>query len=110
MLRRLQAGLLMLALVFGAARLSAHDEFTFTGSVVRMDAAKGVLTFSARENGKDLTLKIKFTAKSVVEREGKRVPRATLKPGMGIVVHALGCDYEDMDVVKIQIKSDAAAH
>ena len=110
MLRRLQAGLLMLAVMLGAARLSAHDEFTFTGSVVRMDAAKGILTFSARENGKDLTLKIKFTAKSIVERDRKRVPRATLKPGMPIVVHALGCDYEDMDVVKIQITSAATSH
>jgi hypothetical protein len=108
MTRRLQVWVLMLGVTLGVARLSAHDELTFTGTVVRMDVTKNVLTFKTREEDKDLTLKVKFTAKTQVERDGKRTTRAALKPGMAVVVHALGCGYDDMDAVKVQIAAPPA--
>jgi len=87
----------------GSTALVAHDQFRFVGTVVRFDATKNVLTFKTREDKKDLTLKVQFTAKTTLERDGKPAPKSALKAGVAIVVDAWGDDYDAMDALAIKI-------
>ena len=102
-MKTLVVAILMTAGISVGAHPIAHDQFRFVGTVVSMDIPKSVLTFKTRENKKDLTLKVKVTDTTTVERDGKAVPRSDLKRGLNIVVDALGDDYDDMDGVKIRI-------
>ena len=84
---RIATALLIAAvLITGSAAAAAHDQFRFVGTVVRLEAAKNLLTFKTREDKKDLTLKVHLTAKTTIQRDGKPVPRSDLKPGVAIVV------------------------
>jgi hypothetical protein len=87
----------------GSAVLDAHDQFRFVGTVVRLEASKNLLTFRTREDKKDLTLKVRLTPKTTLERDGKPVPRSELKPGVAIVVDAYGDDYDDMEGLALKI-------
>ncbi|MEO6237774.1 MAG: hypothetical protein ABIQ52_12305 [Vicinamibacterales bacterium] len=71
---------LTLLMFLGAATLSAHDRFRFTGTVVKMD-----------------------TAKTRIEKDGRKVTSADLKPGRFVVVDALGDDILGTEAVLIKI-------
>ena len=82
----------------GTARLSAHDPLRFNGAVVKMDVAKGVLTIYTIDDGQATKLDITFDEKTIVMQAGKKVARSALKPGLHVIVDALGC----IDEVKIE--------
>ena len=103
MTRMAKAFLIGALLVGGSVTARAHDQFRFVGTVVRLEAAKNLLTFKTREDKKDLTLKVHLTPKTTIERNGKPVPRSDLKPGVAIVVDAYGDDYDDMEGLAIKI-------
>ena len=95
--------LISVVIAAGSVALHAHDQFRFVGTVVRFDAAKNVLTFKTREDKKDLTLKVQFTDKTTLERDGKPAPKSALKAGVSVVVDAWGDDYDEMDALAIKI-------
>ena len=91
------------ALVFGPARASAHDKFRFIGTVVKMDIKKSVLTMKTNDKAYPPVLEIDITRKTRIERNGTKVAAADLKPGVHVVVDALGDDYFDVAAVLVRI-------
>jgi methionine-rich copper-binding protein CopC len=83
--------------------VAAHDEFRFVGTVVKVDTVKNRFSLKFREQGKDETVEIQLYAGSTVTRDGKNVPRTELKPGITVVVDALGDDYDSLEAVTIRI-------
>jgi hypothetical protein len=103
MMRRLWVWIVVIGVALGGVLASAHDQFRFIGTVVRMEIGRNTLTIRTTENKKELTLKIAVTEKTPVTKDGKPVSRAELKPGTHIVVDALGDDYDDLDGVAVKI-------
>ena len=101
--RRSLTALLTLLMFLGAARLSAHDRFRFTGTVVKMDTAKKLLTMKTGRKDHPPELEIDVTAKTRIEKDGRKVTSAELKPGRYVVVDALGDDMLGTEAVLIKI-------
>jgi hypothetical protein len=100
--------ILLLVPVVGAARLGAHDELRFVGTVVKFDAEKNKLAVKYKENGKDETVEIDLTAKTELSRDKKPIPRSQLRPGAYVVVDALGCE-DEYEAVTVRIVPAPAA-
>jgi hypothetical protein len=83
--------------------LRGHEEFRFIGTLTAFDAARGRLTMKVVENKKEETIEIALTAKTVITRDKKTVPRGTLKAGLYLVVDALGDDYDSLEAVEVRI-------
>jgi hypothetical protein len=81
----------------------AHDMFRFVGTVMKMDVAKKSLRMKFIENKKELVVDITVTERTAIERDGKKASRTDLKPGLNVVVDALGDDYESLAAEKIKI-------
>ena len=101
--RQSMAGLLTLLIFLGAAGLSAHDKFRFTGTVVTMDTATKLLTMKTGRKDHPPELEIDITAKTRIEKDGRKVTSAELKAGRYIVVDALGDDLLGTEAVLIKI-------
>jgi hypothetical protein len=88
----------------GLARLSAHEEYRFVGTVITMDEGKYTLTIKGKDNDQEYTVKIgSVTASTPIEKDGKKVPLAELKAGTYVVVDALGDETGPFDALKIKI-------
>jgi hypothetical protein len=61
-----------------------------------------IVTVKYRENGKDETVDVDLTAKTEVTRDKKAIARAQLRPGVHVVVDALGCE-DKYEAVAIRI-------
>jgi hypothetical protein len=84
--------------------LAAHDEFRFVGTVVRLELARNRFSMKFKEaDGREETVQVAFTAKTEVTRDKKSVARAELKPGVHVVVDALGDDYDNLEAVAVRI-------
>ena len=94
------AVVLLFALTSG---IFAHDEFRFTGTLTKMDAARGRVTMKVVENKKEETIEIALTPKTEITRDKKRVARSELKAGLYLVVDALGDDYDSLEAIEIRI-------
>jgi hypothetical protein len=103
MSKRLSIWLFVLGCVALGSRTAAHDQFRFVGTVVKMDLSKNSMTFKTVENKKTETLKVVVTDRTPIERDGKKVTRADLKPGASVVIDALGDDYDAMDATNVKI-------
>ena len=94
----------VLAAGLGVAPASAHDEFRFVGTVVRVETGRNRFSMKFREEDKtEVTVQIAFTPKTEVTRDKKNVARSELKAGMSVVVDALGDDYDNLEAVTIRI-------
>jgi hypothetical protein len=102
MTRRIVSGVILMCLTLVATTV-AHERFRFVGSVVKMDRTKNVLTMKTIENKKELVLQIAIKAKTAIDRNGKKAAAAELKPGLSIVVDALGDDYDDLEAEAVKI-------
>jgi hypothetical protein len=91
---RLSAALLLLLGAVGAAPLDAHDELRFVGTVVKMDGASKRLAVTYKEAGQDEVVEVTLTAKTEITRDRKAIPASELRPGVFVVVDALGCEDE----------------
>ena len=100
---RFLAAVVLGALAFGAGRVSAHDKFRFIGTVVKVDGKKHVLTMKTNDKAYPPVLEIDITPKTRIERNGQKAAAADLKPGMHVVVDALGDDYFDVAAVLVKI-------
>ena len=103
MTRRFWIATLFLAVACAGIQVSAHDDYRFVGTVVKMDTGKGQLTFKTKEEGKDLTLVVSVTAKTSIEKDGKKASRTDLKAGVSVVVDCSGDSYDDLEGFSIKI-------
>src|SRR3990170_2798019 len=72
----------VLAAGLGVAPASAHDEFRFVGTVVRVETGRNRFSMKFREEDKtEVTVQIAFTPKTEVTRDKKNVARSELKAG-----------------------------
>jgi len=83
---------LAVLLIAVAAPAGAHTRFRIIGTVVKMDAARKLLTVKTTDKKLPPEVEIDVTAKSRIEKDGKKVTPSALKPGMFVVVDALGDD------------------
>jgi hypothetical protein len=94
--------MLALVAVTLSASLLAHDELRFIGTVTKFDVKTNIVTVKYRENGKDETVDVDLTAKTELTRDKKAIARAQLRPGVHVVVDALGCE-DKYEAVAIRI-------
>ena len=97
--------LILLATCIATASVSAHERFRFIGTVVKMDAAKKLLTIKIEQKQKEYPpeIEVGLTGTTKIERDGKKVSAASLKAGLYVVVDALGDDALDTDALTIKI-------
>jgi hypothetical protein len=103
MTKRLLPGIILLLLVASAAGVAAHDKYRFIGTVTKMDGAKKLLTIKTADKKLPAELDIDITAKTRIERDGKKVTSAALEPGVYVVVDALGDDVFETAAVSVRI-------
>src|ERR1043165_9489739 len=87
MLTRVLAIVPLLCLLLAPVRASAHDEYRFTGSILKLEAGKGpvkyfVLTLQTRAGSRAVPRKIVMTERTPIERGGCKVPLTALAPGV----------------------------
>jgi hypothetical protein len=92
---RLVAAVLLAAL---ATPVGAHEKFKIVGSVAKVHAEQ--IDVKAVDGA---TWEIDFPADTPVTRKLQKVGRAGLKPGVKVIVHALGHDFFDLEAVEVQI-------
>ena len=110
MTRRYAVGILFAAL-FGlsVSPAAAHDKFRFIGTIVRYDAAKRIVTVKTNDKKLPPEAEIDITAKTRIERDGKKLTSAALKPGLYVVVDALGDDVFATEAVLVKVVPAPAA-
>ena len=97
------AAVLVAFVALATTPVHAHDEFRFVGTVAKVDSVKARFSIKFRDQGKDETVEIQLYAGSIITRDGKNVPRTELKPGLTVVVDALGDDYDSLEAVMVRI-------
>ena len=104
---RLAAAVLMLVLV-GTSSIGAHDVFRFVGTVIRWDAKRQGLEIRTTEtwDGKtaEYTRWIVLEPDCRVMRLSQEVKRSELKPGLFVIVDAVGYDITDLQGTEVEIK------
>jgi hypothetical protein len=101
--RRGLAGALLVMLIAGVSPAAAHDEFRFVGTLTAANVAKNVVTMKFKEEGKDVTVNLKLTTRTLITRDKQKVAKTELKAGLSVVVDALGDDYDDLEALEIKI-------
>ena len=81
----------------------AHEKFRLVGPIVKVDWTKKLLTMKATYEKHPVETEILVPDQVAVTRDGKKVPHATLKPGLFIVMDALGDDVFDLEATAIKI-------
>jgi hypothetical protein len=103
MTKRLLLGILLVLLVASTAPAIAHDKYRFIGTVAKMDGPKKLLTIKTNDKKLPPEVDIDITAKTRIERDGKKVTSAALKPGVYVVIDALGDDVFGTEAVSVRI-------
>jgi hypothetical protein len=98
MTRRLIIFAALTVLVLGAVPIRAHEAFRIVGTITTVKAAQlGVKTKEGR------TIYAELTKKTIVLRDKAKVPATELKPGLSVVVDALGDDDSDLTIKQVRI-------
>jgi hypothetical protein len=88
----------LIALGLGAMPLRAHEAFRIVGTIAtRQGTQLGVKTKEGR------TVYAELTKKTIVLRDKTKVPATELKPGLSVVVDALGDDDSDLTIKQVRI-------
>jgi hypothetical protein len=108
MVRTVLPGALLVLALAGATPVRAHEVFRFVGTVIKWDPKKEALDILSREKwgGKAGEYKRHLVLRDdcKVWRDKKPVSRAQLKPGLFVVVDAVGVDINDLEATDIDIK------
>lgn len=100
---------LLLGLALMTSPVVAHDDFRIVGLIQALDGRARVLTVrmipQPGDDAETVERNVRITLLSYVtlERDGKPIPLAELKPGVYVVVDAQGHDYTDLEAVKVRI-------
>ena len=85
-------------LALGVAPLFAHEAFRIVGTVTKRQAAQlGVKTKQGR------TVWVELTKATIILRDKTKVAVTELKPGLTVVVDALGDDDSDLTAKQVRI-------
>jgi hypothetical protein len=103
MTSRLLGLILLISVLASAASASAHEKFRLVGPIVKVDWTKNLLTMKGTYEKHTIETEILVPEKLVVTRDGKKVPHTALKPGLYIVMDALGDDVFDLEATAIKI-------
>ena len=103
MIVRRVSALILAAYMAGASAAGAHERFRFIGPGVTMDTTAKLLTVTTNDKAYPPAVEIDIIAKTRIERNGKRVTAAQLKPGVFVVVDALGDDALGTEAVLVKI-------
>ena len=76
----------------------AHEKFKIVGTVVKVHAEQ--IDVKAVDGA---TYEIDFLDSVPVTRKSKKVARTELKPGVKVIVNALGHDIFDLEAVEVQL-------
>jgi len=88
----------LIALGLGVIPSRAHEAFRIVGTITTMKATQlGVKTKEGR------TVYAELTKKTIVLRDKTKVPASELKPGLSVVVDALGDDDSDLTIKQVRI-------
>ena len=86
------------ALALGAIPLRAHEAFRIVGTIAKHQGTQlGVKT----KEGRTVYVELKKT--TIVLRDKTKVPATELKPGLSVVVDALGDDDTDLTAKQVRI-------
>ena len=97
MTRRVFATVILVALALGTT--SAHEKIKIVGTIVKVQATQ--LDVKAVDGA---TYEIDMNETTQVMRELKKVPRSELRPGLRVVVDALGHDMFDLEAVLVTLE------
>lgn len=98
MTRRIVTLVTLIVLTLGAAPLLAHEPVRVAGTIsTRQGAQIGVKTKAGR------TVYIELTKTTIVLRDKTKVAATELKPGLNVVVDALGNDDSDLTAKQVRI-------
>lgn len=98
MTRRIITLATLIALTLGTAYPRAHEAFRIIGTIAAMKPTQvAVKTKQGR------TVYIELTKKTIVLRDKTRVAATELKPGLSVVVDALGDDDSDLTAKQVRI-------
>jgi len=92
----------------GARGLSTHEVFRFVGTVTKWDPKTHAVDMLSREQYQDKTgdyprhLVLRDDCKVI--RDDKEISRSELKPGVYVVVDAVGVDINDLEATNIALK------
>jgi len=98
-MNRIRIAAVAVALAFGAALLSAHENYRIIGTVTAVTAEK--LAVKQTKDGKTISMFMDKTSK--VTRDKKKIAASELKAGLHVVVDAHGDSMDDLDVVEVRI-------
>ena len=98
MTRRIIILATLIVLVLGAVPTRAHEAFRFVGTLTKREATQlGVKT----KEGRTVYVELKKT--TIILRDKTKVPATDLKPGLSVVVDALGDDDSDLTAKQVRI-------
>ena len=98
MTRRIITLATLTALALGVSPLRAHEAFRIVGTIAtRQGTQLGV------KNKQGRTVYVELTKKTIVLRDKTKVPATELKPGLSVVVDALGDDDSDLTAKQVRI-------
>ncbi len=98
MTRRIITFAFLIVLVLGAVPTRAHEAFRIVGTITKHEATQlGVKT----KEGRTVYVELKKT--TIVLRDKTKVPATELKPGLSVVVDALGDDDSDLTAKQVRI-------
>ena len=104
MTRRLITFATLIVLGLGAISVRAHEAFRIVGTIAtRQGAQLGV------KNKQGRTIYVELTKTTIVLRDKTKVPATELKPGLSVVVDALGDDDSDLTAKQVRIVPALAA-
>jgi hypothetical protein len=98
MRRRIIAAFTLMVLAAGAIPLRAHEAFRFVGTITKHQGTQ--LGVKIKE-GRTVYVELKKT--TIVLRDKTNVPATALKPGLSVVVDALGDDDSDLTAKQVRI-------
>ena len=99
MTRRIITLATLIVLVLGAVPARAHEAFRFVGTITKR-AGRQQLGVKTKE-GRTVYVELKKT--TIVLRDKTKVPATELKPGLSVVVDALGDDDSDLTAKQVRI-------
>jgi hypothetical protein len=96
--RRIIALATVLVFALGVLPVRAHEAFRFVGTVAKVQGTQlGVKLKIGR------TIWVELKKSTIILKDKTKVPASALKPGLSVVVDALGDDDSDLEAKQVRI-------
>jgi len=90
--------LTLMVFALGVLSARAHEAFRFVGTVAKIQGTQlGVKLKAGR------TVWVELKKSTIILKDKTKVPASTLKPGLSVVVDALGDDDSDLEAKQVRI-------